>query len=176
MPQALWLNLAPIYIYIYIYISIGWKYALFIACGHVWLEIWTHVNIWLELYFEIFFYKQMCNCMSFWSNGLNFGEIMGPNLHVAFVFSNKNLNFLKIIIFMTSVMGCFYIVKHSYNIFSIFGSCDSWFFILFILVISNECLIGTHWAFQKYGMFIVLHFIKISINTLWKNEEVFTFR
>jgi hypothetical protein len=28
--------------------------------------------------------------MSFWSNGLNFGEIMGPNLHVAFAFSKKS--------------------------------------------------------------------------------------
>jgi hypothetical protein len=71
---------------------------------------------------------------------------------------------------MTSVMGSFYIIEHSNIIFSIFGRRGSWFFNLFVLVTFNEYLIGTHWAFQKYDMFIVLHFIKISINTLWKNE------
>lgn len=50
--------------------------------------------------------------MSFWSKGLNFGEIMGPHLHVAFSFSKKILEKYFKIIFMTSVMGSFYIIKH----------------------------------------------------------------
>jgi hypothetical protein len=63
----------------------------------------------------------MWNLMSFLSKGLNFGETMGPNLHVAFSFSKKNLKQYFKTIFMTSVMGSFYIIEHSNIIFSIFG-------------------------------------------------------
>jgi len=44
------------FFFIFIYI-LGESMHFFTACGHVWLEIWTHVNILLELYFSIFFLK-----------------------------------------------------------------------------------------------------------------------